>query len=126
MTKEQFIQACTDLEQLGYKRNFRKEEHPKGNGLNYFWKVIEWRKDKYGESRAVNQLLFKIWHFEEFKDRFPADSMYSLEPVIAFSRNTSERIDLMVSYPEHSIDELEELASRFGKWADDNIQEVND
>lgn len=126
MTKEQFMQACAELEQRGYKRNFGKDQQPKGNGINDYWKVIEWREDKYGESRAVNQLLFKIWHFEEFRDRCPDNSLYSLEPIIAFSRNISERIDLCLSYPERSIDELEELAAKFGKWAEENLQEINE
>ena len=123
MTKEQFDKACQELRERGYRRNFGNDEFPKGNGWNYYYKVIERRDDGCGELRAINQLLFKIWHFEEFRDRVPDEGMYALEPVVMFSRNTGERIDLTLSHPKFSIDELEEIAVKFGKWADENIEE---
>lgn len=121
MTKEQFNKSCQELRDKGYKKNFRDGEVLNGKGWNYYYKVIEYREDEYGDNRAINQLLFKIWHFEEFYDRVPAEAMYSLEPVVMFSRSTDERVDLILSHPIFSIDELEEIAIAFGKWADKNI-----
>ena len=121
MTKEQFDKSCQELRNKGYKKNFQDGDVLDDRGLNYYYKVIEYREDEYGDNRAINQLLFKIWHFEEFYDRVPKESMYSLEPVVMFSRSTNERIDLTLSDPKFSIDELEEIAVAFGKWADKNI-----
>ena len=123
MTKEQFDKTCQELRERGYRRNFRNDETLRGDGWNYYYKVIERRDDGFGEERAINQLLFKIFHLNEFKDRVPKESMYALEPVVMFSRNTSERIDLTLSYPMFSIDELEDIAIKFGEWADKNIEE---
>lgn len=126
MTKEKFNQMCADLEQRGYKRNFKKGERLKGNGWHHYWKTLERRKDKWGDERAINMLIFKIWHFEDYADRVPAEGMYNLEPVVMFSRSSDERIDLSLSHPKRSIDELEEIAVKFGKWADENIKEIEE
>lgn len=130
MTKEQFNQICAELEQRGYKRNFSKDKPIKGSGIHYYWKVLEWRQypsgEEYDDARAINQLLFKIYHLEEFAYRVEPESLYSFEAVVAFSRNTGERIDLILSHPKRSIDELEEIAIKFGKWADENIKEIKE
>lgn len=130
MTKEQFNQICAELEQRGYKRNFSKDEPIKGSGIHYYWKVLEWRQypsgEEYDDTRAINQLLFKIYHLEEFAHRVEPESLYAFEPVVCFSRNTGERIDLILSHPKRSINELEEIATKFGKWADENIKEIEE
>ena len=79
MTKEQFVQACAELTRLGYHRNYGDNEYPRGDGRDYYYKTIERRMNRYEENRAVNQVLFRIWHFEEYKDRVPINSLYSLE-----------------------------------------------
>lgn len=130
MTREQFNQVCAELEQREYKRNFRKDEPIKDRGIHYYWKVLEWRQypseEEYDDARAINQLLFKIYHLEEFVHRVEPESLYAFEPVVCFSRNTGERIDLILSHPKRSIDELEEIATKFGKWADENIKEIEE
>ena len=43
-----------------------------------------------------------------------------------FSRNSDERIDLTLSHPARSIEEIEEIAVKFGEWCKQNIKEVED
>ena len=126
MTREEYNEMCLELIKRGYKRNFGELEKPAEDGKNYYYKVIERREDEDGDSRAVNQLFFYIWHLEKYRDITPLNSLYSLEPIIMISRNVDERIDLHLSYPEFSIDECEEMAVKFGKWSDENIKENKD
>lgn len=122
MTKEQFIEKCKGLELKGYIKTFKYDGPIKGDGIDYLYKVIEYAEDKYGDMRAINQLLLKVWHFEAFADRVPAESMYSIEPVVMFSRNSDERVDLHIHFPEHSIEYLEEKAKEFGEWCKLNMK----
>lgn len=124
MTKEEFDKRCADLEQRGYKRSFRKGETPRANGWDHYYKNIERGFDKHGGSRNICTLLFNIWRFDEYGDRVPLEAMYSLEPVIMFSRSTDERLDLTLSHPERSVDELEELAVKFCNWCKENVKEL--
>lgn len=126
MTREEYNEMCLELIKRGYKRNFGELEKPRDDGMNYYYKVIERRKNEYGEERAINQLFFKIWSLEKYRDRVPYNSLYSLEPVIMFSRSIDERIDLTLCHPRFSIDECEEIANKFGKWVDENIEEKHD
>lgn len=133
MNKEELLKAFDKLEKSGYRKNFRMEELDKilakePLGLpKYFYKVIERRyNERWDENRAINQLLFKIYSLEYYKDRITGDSLYSLEPVIMYSRNVNERIDLTLSYPDRSIEEIEEIAEKFGKWCDANIRETDE
>lgn len=122
MTREQFLEKCKEFEEKGYKRNFRDGQKIDSNGTHYYYKVIEYADNEYGETRAINMLLFKIYNFEDYYDRVPAESMYAFEPVVMFSRTTDERIDLILSYPKFPIEYLEEKAKSFGEWAKKNIE----
>ena len=116
MTKQEFINACKELELKGYKKNFKYDEPINDNGTHYLYKVIEYADDKYGNTRAINQLILKVWNFEKYADRVPEESMYSIEPVIMISRDTDERIDLHLDYPKHTVEYLERKARQFGEW----------
>lgn len=129
MNKKEFLKVCKELYKKGYHRNFKMKDlyKPSYNGLfYYYYKVIDRDYDKYGDSRAINQLFFRPWSLWEFRDRLHNDNWLSFEPVIMFSRNTGERIDLKLSYPERSIEELEQIAKDFGEWCKQNIREVED
>lgn len=117
MTRTEFIDKCKELELKGYKKNFRFDEKINSNGTHYLYKVIEYADDKYGDKRAINQLIIKIWNLEDYADRVPETSLYSFEPVIMFSRDTDERIDLHLSLDDkHPIEYLEMKARQFGEW----------
>ena len=120
MNKKEFLKACKELYKRGYRRNFKMRDlyKPDYSGLFYgYYKVIERDKDEYGDSRAINQLLFRPWSLWEFRDRLPnSDNWLSLEPIVSFSRNTDERIELHISHPERSVEELEQIAKSFGEW----------
>lgn len=129
MNKKEFLQTCKELYKRGYRRNFKMKDLYKSNysGLfYYYYKVIDRNYDKYSDSRAINQLLFRPWSLWEFKDRLPTDNWLSFEPVISFSRETDERFDLHLQYPERSIDEIESIAKQFGEWCKANIREVEE
>lgn len=121
MTKEEFLKQCEEFIKLGYSKNFKNVDTVNDNGTHYFYKVIEYDDDD-GSSRAINQLLFNIWHFERYADRVPSDSLYSFEPVICFSRNTDERIDLHIHFPKHTVEYLEQKAKEFGDWCKQNME----
>lgn len=123
MTKEEFIEKCKELELKGYKKTFKYDGTLHNNGIDYLYKVIEYDEDKYGDQRAINQLLFKVWHFEDFRDRVPEESLYSLEPTIMFSRDTDERIDLTLSFPKHTVEYIERKAKQFGEWCKQYMNE---
>lgn len=129
MTKKEFLKACGELHMRGYKRNFKMEDLYRYNysGLfNWYYKVIDRDYDKYGDSIAITQLLFRPWSLWEFRDRIHSDSWLSLEPVIMFGRSSGERIDLTLQFPERSIEEIEEIAKNFGEWCKQNIREIED
>lgn len=130
MNKKEFLKACKELYKRGYRRNFKMKDlyQPNYSGLfYYYYKVIDREEDKYGDSRAINQLLFRPWSLWEFKDRLPnCDNWLSLEPIVSFSREVDERIDLELQFPERSIDELEQIAKDFGEWCKQNIRKVVD
>ena len=116
MTKQEFINTCKELELKGYKKNFNYDETINDNGTHHLYKVIEYADDKYGDTRAINQLILKVWCFEKYADIVPKESMYSIDPVIVISRDADERIDLHLNYPKHSVEYLEEKALQFGEW----------
>ena len=117
MKRTEFIDKCKELELKGYKKNFKFNEKINSNGTHYLYKVIEYADDKYGDNRAINQLIIKIWNFEDYADRVAETSLYSFEPVIMFSRDTDERIDLHLSLDDkHPIEYLEMKARQFGEW----------
>ena len=127
MTKEEFLKVCKELYKRGYHRNFKMEDlykHDYSGLFRYYYKDIDEDRDEYGDRRVITQLLFRPWSLWEFRDRIPSDSWLSFEPVIMFGRNSGERIDLQLQYPERSIDELEEIAKNFGEWCKQNIREI--
>lgn len=129
MNKKEFLKVCKELYKRGYRRNFKMKDlyKPNYSGLfYYYYKVIDREEDKYGDSRAINQLLFRPWSLWEFRDRLHSDNWLSLEPIISFSREVDERIDLRLQFPERSIDELEQIAKDFGEWCKQNIRKVED
>lgn len=131
MTKKEFLKVCKELYGRGYRRNFKMKDlyKPNYSGLfNYYYKVIERGHDKYGDTWAINQLFFRPWSYWEYRDRLPSspDSWLSFEAVVVFGRNSDERVDLHLQYPERSIDELEEIAKNFGEWCKKNIKEIKE
>ena len=98
MTKKEFIDICKELELKGYKKNFKDNEPINDDGTHYLYKVIE------------------------YADRVPEVSMSSIEPVIMFSRDTEERIDLHLHYPKHTIEYIEKKAVQFGEWCKQNME----
>ena len=129
MNKKEFLKVCKELYKRGYRRNFKMKDlyKPNYSGLfYYYYKVIDREEDKYGDSRAINQLLFRPWSLWEFRDRLHSDNWLSLEPIISFSREVDERIDLQLQFPERSIDELEQIAKDFNEWCKQNIRKVED
>lgn len=130
MTKKEFLKVCKELYKRGYRRNFKMKDlyEPNYTGLfNYYYKVIEEDYDKYGDSRAINQLFFRPWSLWEFRDRIPhKNDWLSFQPVVMFSRDSNERVDLSLQFPERSIDELEQIAKDFGEWCKQNIKELKD
>lgn len=127
MNKEELLKTFKLLDSRGYKKNFLDEDLYKPNYsgyVNYYYKVISWGEDKYGDSRAINQLLFRVWSLYEFRDRINSNSLFSIEPVITFSREIDERIDITLQYPERSIEEIEEIAKKLGEYIKENIKSV--
>ena len=125
-----FLKVCKELYSRGYRRNFTMRDLFARNqsGLFcYYYKVIDRAEDKYGDKRAINQLLFRVWSFWQYRDRLPElTPLFSFEPVVMFSRETEERIDMSLQYPARSIDECEELAKEFGEWAKKNVRVIRD
>ena len=129
LNKEEFLRACKELYKRGYRRNFKMKDlyDPNTHGHFYwYYKTIERVPDKYGDMRSINQILFHPWSFYLFRDKIPNDKLFSFEPVIMFSRNSDERIDLTLSHPARSIEEIEEIAVKFGEWCKQNIREIED
>ena len=129
LNKKEFLKVCKELYKRGYRRNFKMKDlyKPNYSGLfYYYYKVIDREEDKYGDNRAINQLLFRPWSLWEFRDRLNTDNWLSLEPIVSFSREVDERIDLELQFPERSIDELEQIAKDFGEWCKQNIRKVED
>lgn len=128
MTKDEFLKVCKELYKRGYRRNFKMKDlyEPNYSGLFHdYYKVIERDYDKNGESRATSQLFFRPWSLWNFRDRLPdRDDWLSFQSVIMFSRNSDERVDLSLQFPQRSIDELEQIAKDFGEWCKQNIKEV--
>lgn len=128
MDKKEFLKTCKELYKRGYRRNFKMRDlyNSDHTGLFYhYYKVMDRQKDKYGNSRAINQILFRPWSLWEFRDRLPnSDNWISFEPVILFSREVEERIDLHLQFPERSIDEIEEIAKKLGEFIKKNIKPV--
>ena len=111
MTKQEYNDYIEALKARGY--NFVCNSH---NLMLYCYKVIEYRKYKYGDNRAVCQLLFYLYEVEMF-DR----TYYSIEPTVEVSRNTDERLDFTISHPKRSIEECERIAKEFLRWVDVNV-----
>jgi len=129
LNKEEFLRACKELYKRGYRRNFKMKDlyEPNYSGLfHWYYKTIERVPDEYGGMKSINQILFHPWSLWEFRDRLHSDKWLSFSPVIMFSRNSDERIDLTLSHPARSIEEIEEIAIKFGEWCKENIKEVED
>lgn len=130
MTKKEFLKVCKELYRRGYRRNFKMKDlyQPNYSGLfNYYYKVIDRDNDKYGDNRAINQLFFRPWSLWEFRDRLPdKDEWLSFQPIVMFSRDSDERVDLSLQFPERSIDELEQIAKDFGEWCKQNVKKIED
>lgn len=106
MTKEEYNNYIEALKERGYTFvGGRYEERC------YYYKVIEYRKDKYGDKRAVCQLLFHQYEAEDIH-------YYSLEPTVLISRDDDERLDFKISCPQRSIEECERIAKEFMRWVD--------
>ena len=114
MTKQEYNDYIEALKEHGYK--FVANSN---NYKIYCYKVIEYRKNEDGDSRAVCQLVFNIYS-REYK--CSGDVYYSIVPVVVVSRNTEERLDFTISHPNRSIKDYERIAKEFMKWVDINIK----
>lgn len=113
MTKQEYNDYIEALKARGYKFvGSRYNDRP------YYYKAIEYRDDREGDSRAVCQLLFYLF---ETKDNRNGNAYYSIEPVVMVSRNIEERLDLTISHPKRSIEDCERIAKEFLMWVDLNI-----
>ena len=113
MTKQEYENYIEALKEHGYK--FVGSRY---NDSSYYYKVIEYRKDGEGDSRAVCQLVFNLYETED--NRF-GKTYYSIEPVVMVSRNIEERLDFNVCHPKRSIEDYERIAKEFMRWVDVNI-----
>lgn len=114
MTNQEYKNYIEALKDYGY--NFVCNDN---NYKIYCYKVIEYRKDEDGDSRAVCQLLFYLY---ELKDNRSGCVYYSVEPLVTISRNIEERLDFNVCRPKYSIEEYERIAKEFMKFVDTNIE----
>ena len=106
MTKQEYKNYIEALKERGYTFDSSRYEE-----RCYYYKVIEYRKDKYGDKRAVCQLLFHQYESEDIH-------YYSIEPTVLISRDDDERLDLKISCPQRSIEECERIAKEFMRWVD--------
>ena len=114
MTEQEYEAYIEELQERGY--------FLAGNplyGHPYYYKVIEYRKDKYGDNRAVCQLLFYLCEIQRLR---PNEFFYSIEPHVDVSRNIDERLIFNICHPKRSIDECERIAKEFMEWVDMNIK----
>lgn len=109
MTNKEYEDYIEVLKKRGYKFCGSRYDNP------YYYKVIEYRKDEDGDSRAVCQLVFNLY---ETEDNRRGEVYHSIEPVVMVSRNIEERLDLTISHPKRSIEECERIAKEFMKWVD--------
>lgn len=116
MKKQEFDNMCQELLDKGYKVVRKYPNYFRPDGKDYFYKVIDRASDEDGDSRSWNQLIFYVWHLEDYADRVASGHLYSLCPKVDISRTTSERVILELAWPERSIDELEQIAKDFGEW----------
>ena len=110
MTKQEYENYFQALKERGYKLA--------GNplyGHPYYYKVIEYRKDKDGDNRAVCQLLFYLCEIQRLS---PNEFFYSIEPHVDVSRNIDERLIFNVCHPKRSIEDYERIAKEFMKFVD--------
>lgn len=114
MTKRQYDKFIKDLEERGYRFRECSIFYDEPN----YCRAIELRDDNNGRKRAVCQLFFNLYDFSGIVEQ----ENYSYEPVVCVSRNTDERIDLMLSHPKRSIDDCERIAHEFMKFVDNNIK----
>jgi hypothetical protein len=128
LNKKEFLKACKELYKRGYRRNFSMKDLYGSESGTFMWyyKTIDRAEDKYGDMRSINQIFFRPWSLYQFRDRLNTDKWLSLEPVISFTRDVDERIDLTLQFPDRSIDEIEEIAKKFGEWCKENVRQVID
>lgn len=118
MTKKEYEAYIKELKERGYKL----VDNRYGNRL-YYYKVIEYREDKYGDNRAVCQLIFYLYETQGLR---PNEFFYSIEPHVDVSRNIDERLIFNICHPKRSIDECERIAIEFMEWVDSNIKEPHE
>ena len=114
MTKKEYEAYIKELKEHGYK--FVCNDN---NYKIYCYKVIEYRKDRYGDNRAVCQLLFYLYETQGLSLN---EFFYSIEPHVDVSRNIDERLIFDICHPKRSIDECERIAIEFMKFVDKNIK----
>ena len=108
MTAQEYNAYIEELQERGYK-----SVGSRFGTIEYYYKAIEYREDKYGDNRAVCQLLFYLYEVE-MSDR----TDYSIEPTVDVSRNIDERLIFIICHPKRSIDECERIAKEFMKFVD--------
>ena len=113
MTKQEYENYIKELKERGYKFCGSWYNKP------YYYKVIEYREDEDGDSRAVCQLLFYLF---EKDDNLIGYVEYAIKPAVIVSRNTDERLNLEISHSkQRSIEECERIAKEFLRWVDVNV-----
>lgn len=112
MTRQEFNIRCKELEARGYKF-IKYKETPCDDGRDYYYKVIDRAEDKYSDMRAIVQLMFRVYRCELPRDQV---EYFSLQPVVCVSREIDELTDLILDHPQRTVQELEQIAHKFGLW----------
>ena len=112
MTRKEYHKYIQELKERGYGCSCNGYTDKK-----YFYKVLEYRNDENGDIEAVCELVFYLYEIKDNHNMF-----YSIEPVVLVSRNVDERLDLIIPYPQRSIEELERIAKEFVQWVDEYIK----
>ena len=112
MTRYEFDTRRRELEKRGYKYR-QYNEVPGDDGRDYYYKVIDRAEDKYGDMRAIVQLMFRVYRCELPRDQV---EYFSLQPVVCVSREIDELTDLHLDHPQRTVQELEQIAHKFGLW----------
>lgn len=113
MTKQEYEEYIKELQERGYRLYTPQ----------YYCKAIEYREDKYGDRRAVCQLIFYLYKTQGLRID---ECFYSIEPNVDISRNINERLIFNICHPKRSIDECERIAREFMQFVDKNIKEQED
>jgi len=110
-------QGYNEFEKTLYDNGFKKSNGVVHGSDWYFYKAVRRKKDKYGDVRAVSQLLYCIYDVRKYHDK----DDYLLEKIIDVSRNVDERCEFTIM-ADLGISEMEELADKFYDFVCKNVK----